>query len=686
MASLVRYRPPETGESSDEACQLSLSVFDPREGRHSSATWISSGMLAQALVKLRSSENGIDADVRRALIRELEDGGPPEPILLEPEPVEYIGSPVRVAWNGFSLEQGDDGFTLGFSEPASDRRVSLHLATGGARPGRPWGNDYEELEDHFAWRGYPRLRLEGSIGPGEGATGEASLEYQYGDPEWLGDVNEVLGWDWFGMNLEDGSEWVVLVHRDPKTGEPLAGCVSVHDRDGNGRTSHDLTLEKVREWESPSTRIRYPIAWKIEVPEFEAELHFEPLADDQEIASFGAVRAVWSGVGTVEGSVAGSPARGTARGEFYGYGCIFDFQDYLAQMGERVDRRLEEFFPKKFTDEDVEKYVGPPVWKHEPEAYTQTLAVPVWDLIERSGKRWRPIFGILMLEALGVRSEPYEGLICNMTELIHTGALIVDDIEDESKLRRGAECLHLRYGMDVALNAANALYFLPGLALMNHPSLSPEKRRRLHEIKEHVCIDAHCGQTTDIFWSRTMTAERLNEWLQEDLEGKILQMYAFKTAAGAKGLAEFAAVMADADPELTLACSDFARAFAVSFQVIDDIHNFSDSPRWTKVMGEDIANGKLTFVIARALHMLEPEKSNRLREILCSPELRAAGAAMDEGVALVRESGSLEVCRDRAKTMMEEAWDRFTHHVRPSQPKMMLHAMCLKMLELAYDA
>lgn len=280
---------------------------------------------------------------------------------------------------------------------------------------------------------------------------------------------------------------------------------------------------------------------------------------------------------------------------------LFDYDDEFTRRAARVDARLEELIPRRFDLAHIESLVGPARWEHEVAAYTQMFSVPVWDLIDRSGRRWRPLFGILLLESLGVEPGPWEQLICCMTELIHAGALIIDDIEDASLLRRGQECLHLRYGVDVALNAGNALYFLPGEVLMRHPLLSAEKRLRLHGIKEQVCIEAHCGQATDIFWSKTLTLAEVRRRMAEDIEKKILQMYAFKTAAAAKGVAQFAATIADADAATAEACADFGLALGVSYQVIDDIHNFSRSPDWTKTAGEDIASGKLTYVIATAL-------------------------------------------------------------------------------------
>jgi geranylgeranyl pyrophosphate synthase len=220
---------------------------------------------------------------------------------------------------------------------------------------------------------------------------------------------------------------------------------------------------------------------------------------------------------------------------------------------------------------------------------------------------------------------------------------------------------------------------------MSHPLLTPEQRSRWFAIKERICIEAHCGQATDIFWSKRMGLEHLQRMLATDAESRILQMYAFKTASAATGASEFVCALAGADPQLTSACVGFARIFGVAYQIVDDIHNFSRSQDWTKITGEDLANGKLTFVIATALRMLPGAEADRLQEILCDREARHEPPILDEGVALVHRSGALDACRDLSREMVDRAWEGFNGRIRPSGPKVMLHAMCLKLIDLAYD-
>ena len=172
----------------------------------------------------------------------------------------------------------------------------------------------------------------------------------------------------------------------------------------------------------------------------------------------GVTRAIWEGAASVSGTIGRRPVSGMARLELQGYGCVFDLRTLQQDLTERIDRRIAEYLPRTIDETHVRTYVGDSPWAHEVPAFTAVLSRPVWDLLGRGGKHWRPIFGLLLLEALGVRSRPFELLVSILSELTHTGALIIDDIEDRADARRGAESIHVRYGLDVAINAANTLY------------------------------------------------------------------------------------------------------------------------------------------------------------------------------------------------------------------------------------
>ncbi len=665
--------------------EMLLAIHDAaRDPAHRTETWINPPILNKAIEKLRIHNARIDPFVQRALLQELVDHGPPRPVAVNRAVVSFRPAPLEVEWDGYRLAQRADGMHLAFRDLHGDGTIALVVGGG---PGLDVVSNPQTASPGggMAYRTYPRLPLRGSTAEGP-VTGEAWLDHQWGDFDWFRDPvgDQMLGWDWFGINLDNGSDLVVIRHFHARSRQTLGATIHWRDTAGAVRSSQALEIDPRRHWESPVTHAVYPVACRIEAPEFDLALAFEPLADDQEVPSFGTPRAVWEGAGTVAGRLAGTAVQGRARGEFHGYAFVLDHGEFIDHLTRNVDRHLEDMLPRRFDQAAVERLVGPPRGAHEIEAYTEGLAVPVWDLIDRSGKRWRPLFGLLLLESLGVPSAPYAGLISCMTEMVHTATLIVDDIEDDSLLRRGVECLHLRYGVDVALNAGNALYFLPSVVLFEHPLLDPHQRCQLLRIKERMFIEGHCGQTTDIYWSRRLTRTHLEQRLAGDYEGRLLQMYALKTASAASGVAECAAAVARASPVVTAACSEFARTLGTAFQIVDDVQNFASGPI-QKMRGEDLSAGKVTFPIAAALRALDPERRSRLAEIICSPELRQAPGTRAEGIALIEASGVLEPCRVRAITMVQDAWQHVTPLLPPSEPKILLHALCLKLVDLAED-
>jgi geranylgeranyl pyrophosphate synthase len=50
---------------------------------------------------------------------------------------------------------------------------------------------------------------------------------------------------------------------------------------------------------------------------------------------------------------------------------------------------------------------------------------------------------------------------CGMTEIVHNGSLMVDDLEDQSHMRRGDLCTYKKFGTDVAVNCGNFMYLAP---------------------------------------------------------------------------------------------------------------------------------------------------------------------------------------------------------------------------------
>ncbi|WP_219218951.1 lipocalin-like domain-containing protein [Variovorax boronicumulans] len=107
---------------------------------------------------------------------------------------------------------------------------------------------------------------------------------------------EAVGWDWIGMNLDDGSA-LTAFHLRRADGSALWGGGSFRPRDGVARIFRDdeVRFESIRTWTSPRTQAKYPTQWRVQTPSGSFEVR--ALLDDQELDSRGSTGGVyWEGL------------------------------------------------------------------------------------------------------------------------------------------------------------------------------------------------------------------------------------------------------------------------------------------------------------------------------------------------------------------------------------------------------
>jgi predicted secreted hydrolase len=139
-----------------------------------------------------------------------------------------------------------------------------------------------------------RLTLEGRAIE---VTGRAWLDHEWSDA-FL--PPQAVGWDWIGMNLDDGSALTAFRLR-------RADGSSVHAGGSFRRAGADVTdfaagavrFVPGRVWESPTSRGRYPVQWRIETPA--GNFTVQALLDDQELDSRGSTGSIyWEGLSDLQ--------------------------------------------------------------------------------------------------------------------------------------------------------------------------------------------------------------------------------------------------------------------------------------------------------------------------------------------------------------------------------------------------
>jgi geranylgeranyl pyrophosphate synthase/predicted secreted hydrolase len=664
---------------------LLVSTFDPATGKHAVHSQVSPQLVANFLADAPAelARTRIDSHLIRAYLAEVESGGAPAPVHQTEAPAFIATEPLSVRWGDFSLFQRGECIDFQFTLPGDGRRVSLS-----ARPAAAWLDDGEFEAGgalaEMAYQSCPRMALTGRL-DGDPVVGRGWIDHQWGDYGWLRTGNtesHVLGWEWFAIDLPGNRELLVCHRHIMETGEVVSRFAVLFSPGAPPRLVGDVHLTEKRRWLSRRTVISYPLEWRIEIPSLRIDLDFAPAADDQEVPVFGIINGIWEGAGSVAGTVSGEPVSGRAWLELYGYGFVVDLAAYQKRWVDRIDATLKDFFPPELSERRLAAFAGAPRWRYDSAAMTEMIAVPAWDLLARGGKHWRPIYGLLLLDALGVDAAPYETAMSAITELVHTGSLIIDDIEDGSQTRRGQETIHVRHGLPTAINAGNMLYFLPLLTISNHPNLSPAQRDEIYRIIMEMLVQGHFGQAQDLFWSRPGAAREEGFWAGEHLGEHILQMHAFKSAAAVRAMSEIACIIAGSDKRQREACARFGESWGVAFQIVDDIHNFSDDPKWGKLRGEDIAAGKASYVIHRAVRLLPRPERDQLIALLDDPVARQTADGLAAGIRLVEQSGALAACRAEARVLVDADWPAFAETLPHSQAKIMLRIFVASLLDL----
>jgi len=301
---------------------------------------------------------------------------------------------------------------------------------------------------------------------------------------------------------------------------------------------------------------------------------------------------------------------------------VAELERELARLNAPVYGRLGEIFSEK----------------QEPAAVYGLLS----EFLLVEGKGIRPALCLLSCEAVGGKAR--DALkAATAIEMFHNFTLIHDDIEDCSEMRRGKPCMHVKYGVPLALNAGDGLFMM-----VWRETLSIESLRR--EEAERQLLSAFTkvleGQALELGWYKD------GDW--GITEKEYLKMVGGKTGALIAASCGVGALLGGADRKTCAAMARFGAGIGVSFQIIDDVLNIvGDEKKYRKEIGGDIREGKRTLITMRALGMLRGARRARLEALL--KKERKTGADVKEALGLLRESGAPEQAMAYAEKMVDSA-------------------------------
>jgi predicted secreted hydrolase len=147
--------------------------------------------------------------------------------------------------------------------------------------------------------------------------GSAWFDHQWGDFISVGGG----GWDWFAVNLADGTDLTLSLVRDADGSYPLIyGTVVAADGSVRHLERDAFSVDVTGHWTSPATGAVYPAGWTITIPGDDLVIDLRPTVADQELDTRATTGVVyWEGSQVVHATRAGTPLGGEGYVELTGY-------------------------------------------------------------------------------------------------------------------------------------------------------------------------------------------------------------------------------------------------------------------------------------------------------------------------------------------------------------------------------
>ncbi len=288
--------------------------------------------------------------------------------------------------------------------------------------------------------------------------------------------------------------------------------------------------------------------------------------------------------------------------------------------------------------------------------WLQALQEPLKEFLGRPGKALRTE----ILEAsfaVAIASTGFEQTLPTdlslIIEAIHAGSLIVDDIEDDSHLRRGAPTLHRTYGLAQALNAGNWLYFWP-FELLERIQIPEQQRLVAYRMITKVLRECHYGQALDL-------ALRIEQFQPQALAPIALASSELKTGSLVGLAAGLGALLGGASEPTLNAIQRYGRAMGIALQMLDDFSSLLSIDKRYKVE-EDLRLGRITWPWA----WVAPKLDASLWSSLVEEVMRVRAGASAEPLVL----RLLQLLDNRGPSIVEQhfalAWQELLKSIGDS--------------------
>ncbi|MHC1565997.1 MAG: polyprenyl synthetase family protein [Candidatus Syntropharchaeales archaeon] len=278
------------------------------------------------------------------------------------------------------------------------------------------------------------------------------------------------------------------------------------------------------------------------------------------------------------------------------------------------------------------------------------------ELMERGGKRLRPVLSMLSTELVGGRVEDVIPVAVAL-ELFHNSTLLHDDIEDDSMLRRGKPTMHRIYGMPLALNAGDGLYGLSYEILLECRAIHGlERSWKIFSSFARMHVALVEGQAMDISFRS-----------QPDIdEAWVIELLRKKTGALFGASAYCGAIAGGADESIASDLFKMWENVGIAFQIRDDLLNLiGEEEKYGKKIGDDISEGKPTLILMHAMKNGSNAERERIIESLNRPYNEKQ---IRDVIKIFEKTNAFEYAKDVADSFLREIFS-IADRIPPSRER-----------------
>lgn len=234
--------------------------------------------------------------------------------------------------------------------------------------------------------------------------------------------------------------------------------------------------------------------------------------------------------------------------------------------------------------------------KAVPDKKPVSIYEPFRYILQGGGKRIRPVLSMIASGAVGGKPES-TAKIGAAIEILHNFTLVHDDIMDDSPIRRGRETIHNKWNNAVGILTGDIMVSYSCRMLPNHKE--HERCNEIHDLFTRGYIEVCEGQGFDMDFNMT----------KEVSHDDYIMMITKKTSWLLITSAMSGGHCAFANEKQLDALYEYALNLGLGFQIQDDLLDITaDQAKFGKKIGQDIIEGKKTYLIVKAKEVVTEQK------------------------------------------------------------------------------